>query len=254
MIRRVLGLAVLGGGLVLVACGDDEAPAAKFPTSDAFCTAKAAEECKAVAAACVIPDETCKSARTNACTSAASSATGQGRTYRAGNAEDCIAKTTAVYADRVIDAAKEKAFDEACGKVFTGSKKRNETCSNEFDCEAPFVCDLDKKLCAEKADRKLDDPCNNPGDICGAGLYCTLRGNSKFCVAKNKLGEACEIETAPCADGLRCNGAQCVALQAAAQPCDTNDECVTGFCNAEKKCQARQYASETGTCKDFGGT
>jgi hypothetical protein len=255
MIGRALGLTILGGGLVVItACGGDEAPAAKYPTADSFCAAKAAEECKAVAAACVIAEARCKDVRAAACNSAAGVATSQGRTYRSESAESCIAKTTAVYTDRVIDGAKEAAFSEACARVFTGSKKKNEECSNEYDCEGTLACDLDKKLCSVKVEKKADEPCNNPGDICGKGLYCQPRGTVKFCTPKNKLGDSCRIPEAPCAEDLRCNGTSCVALQGPAQPCDTNDECTTRFCNTDRKCQARQYASETGTCKDFGGT
>ncbi len=254
MIRRSLGLSILGVGLVVVAaCGDDEAPAAKYPSADSFCTAKAAEECKAVAAACTVSEDVCKSARKSACLTTASGATGQGRTYNSGNAESCIAKTTAVYADRVIDPAKEDAFEEACGRVFAGAKKKNEACAGEFDCEGTLACDLDKKLCAVKVERKLDEGCANPGEICAKDLYCALAGAAKFCKPKNKVSESCSAE-APCADDLRCTGTQCIAKFDAGQPCDSADDCKSGFCNSDKKCQARQYASETGSCKDFGGS
>ena len=159
MIRRALGLMAFGAGLVVVAaCGDDE-PTAKYPTADSFCDAKAAEECKAVAAACAVADDKCKSTRADVCKALAGGATGEGRTYRPENAENCIAKTTIVYADRVIDAAKEEAFVEACGRVFTGTKQRNEACANEFDCEGTLVCDLDKKLCSVKVAKGVDETC-----------------------------------------------------------------------------------------------
>jgi hypothetical protein len=259
MIRRALGLMAFGGGLVLVAaCGDDDPPAAKFPTADAFCAGKAAEECKAVGAACSVTDDKCKDARKSACMTAAGAATGQGRTYRPANADTCIAKTTEVYKDRTIDAVKEEAFKLACERVFTGAKKKSEICTNAYDCEGTLSCDLGRQsategFCADKVEKKTDEPCNNPGDTCAKGLYCQQRGGSRFCTAKNKLGDTCNLADAPCLEDLRCNATSCVALQAAGQPCDTSAECTTGFCNPDRKCQARLYASETGTCKDFGG-
>jgi hypothetical protein len=256
MIRRALGVTVLGAGFValIAACSSDSTPAPKYPTADSFCSAKADEECKAVAASCVVSVDTCKNARVQACTSNASSATGQGLTYRPENAEDCIAKTTAVYADRTIDPAKEKAFDESCGRVFSGNKQRNDACANLYECGSGLTCDLDKKVCAVKTDRAEKDPCNNPGDICGTNLYCAGTVN-KVCTPKAKLGETCRDgdQGIPCTDDVRCNGTSCVALENAAEPCDTNDDCSTHFCNSEKKCAAKQYASENGTCKDFGG-
>jgi hypothetical protein len=237
----------------VAACSSDEAPA-KYPTTDSFCQAKAGEECEAVAPVCVVSADACKNARTQACINDASSRIGQGLTYRAENAEACITKTTAVYVDRVIDPAKEKAFDEACARVFTGNKLRNEACSSPYECAGNLTCDLDKKVCALKVDKAQSDPCNNPGDICGTNLYCATQGSLKVCTPKAKLGETCSIGEIPCTDDLRCNGTSCVALQGAAAPCDTSDECTTHFCNADKKCAAKQYASEHGTCKDFGGT
>jgi hypothetical protein len=253
MIRRTLGLMAVGGGLVLVAaCGDDE-PTVKYPSADSFCTAKAAEECKVVAKECAVGEDKCKSTRKDVCMTGVGGATGEGRTYRPENAEACIGKTTVVYADRTIDPVKEAAFKEACERVLTGSKKKNEACTNEFDCEGTLVCDTDKKLCAVKVEKKLDDPCNNPGDICGKGLYCQARGAVKFCTAKNKLGETCNEVDAPCEESIRCNATTCIAKNGTGEACDSNNECVSDFCNADKKCGARTYASETGTCKDFGG-
>jgi len=249
--RKVLSLVACSAvGLFAFACGDDD-PGEKYPSADAFCSAKASEECKAVAAVCAVADATCTTRRAEACKAAAAAAAAQGRTYLAAGAEACINATTAVYADRVIDPKKEEAFEDACERVFAGSKKASEPCANLYDCEGRLTCDLDKKFCAEKVAKAADQPCNNPGDVCNAGLYCQDRGGSKFCSAKKNKGEACGA-TSPCLEALRCVNV-CVDKVAPGGFCDTNDECTTGLCNADKKCAARQYPSETGSCKDFGG-
>jgi hypothetical protein len=254
MIRSVLlGVSGTLALIVVAACGEDD-PVDKYPTIDSFCVAKAAQECDAVAAACSVSDDTCKGARKNACLTAASTATGQGRTYRSANAQNCIDKTTVLYGDRVLDPTKEQAFETACERVFIGSKKKSEACTNAYDCEGDLVCDLDKGFCAEKVTRKLKDGCNNPGDICDKGLFCNAEGGAKFCETKNALGTACLPPAGPCLENLWCNAGTCAALKAAGDTCAANEECVTNFCNPDKKCQAAQYASETGTCKDFGGT
>lgn len=255
MVRRALGGLVFGGALALVACGgsDDQGPTAAYPTIDAFCAAQAAEECKAVAASCSVTEDSCTSRRKDACEAGATAATDQGRTYTPANAEACIAKTADIYKGRVIEAASEAAYRDACERVFAGAKKENEACSGKYDCEVGLVCDTDKGFCAEKSEKKETDACNNPGDICGKGLYC--KGDStKFCAPRGKLGEACNLRDMPCQEDLRCNATSCVALLKAGDPCDTNAECTTGFCNSDRKCQAKQFASQTGTCKDFGGT
>lgn len=252
MIRKALGLLTLAGGIALIACGEDE-PAAKYPSVDSFCAAKAAEECKVVSPICAITDQVCNARRTDACKSAANAALAQGRVYTAAKADACIAKTTEAYKDRVVDPVKEEALKEACERVFTGVKKLSEPCTSLYECEGSLVCDLDKgPVCATKVEKKKDEPCNNPGDICNKGLYCQQRGSVKFCTDKNRLDESCNPKDAPCMEDLRCTN-KCVPLQKAGEPCDTNDECVTRLCNADRKCGARQYPSETGTCKDFGG-
>jgi hypothetical protein len=249
--RNVLSIAASFFGLVVFACGDDD-PGEKYSSADAFCSAKAAEECKAVSAVCAVSDTVCTTRRTDACKTAANAAIAQGRAYRAANAEACINATAAVYADRVINPTKEETFEEACERVFTGSKKASEACSNLYDCEGSLTCDLDKKFCAAEVTRMADQPCNNPGDICATGLYCQDRGGSKFCGAKKNKDEACGA-AGPCLEAFRCVNV-CVDKVAPGGFCDTNDECTTGLCNAEKRCAARQYPSETGSCKDFGGS
>jgi len=257
MIRKSLGLLLVVGISVgsIVACGsDDDGPTFKYPSADSFCTAKAAEECKVVGPVCAVTDETCKSRRKSACDGLAAGAGGEGRVYTATKAETCITKTTEVYKDRVIDPVKEKAFVEACEGVFVGSKGESAPCTKLYECKEGLTCDVEKGFCAKKVEKTTaDSPCNNPGDICGKGLYCQQRGGAKFCSARNKLGDLCNTKDAPCLEDLRCT-TTCVALIPAGGPCDTNDECVTNSCNTDRKCAARIYPSESGTCKDFGGT
>lgn len=253
MIRSTFGVATALCIALVTACGDDEAPADKYPTSDSFCTAKAASECDAVAAACSVSDDACRTARKSACNTAAGAATAQGRAYRPASAQECIDKVTALYADRVLDPAKTEAFEDACERVFTGDKKKSDACDNAYACEGTLFCDVDKGFCADKVTKKLNDPCNNPGDTCEKGLFCQDKGGgSRFCTAKGTLGVTCQVPAMPCAEDLYCNGTACVARQAAGATCTTGDECVTGYCNPSHQCQAPQYASETGTCKDFG--
>jgi hypothetical protein len=243
---------VLGAGLVLVAaCTAEEE--VKYATSDALCSSVAEAECKAVAASCAVTNDACKATRTTACKAAASAALAQGRVYTSSKAEACVAAVTAVYAERVIDPKKEAAYDEACNRVFAGTKKLNTACTADYDCEGTLFCDPSAKLCSVRNEKKLDEACNNPGDVCGTNLYCQPRGGVKFCSAKNKQGELCREPDAPCEDALRCSNSTCVAKTEAGQPCDTNDECRDAFCDSDKECRARIYVSETGTCKDFGG-
>lgn len=249
---KVLGLQSfvllsLSGAVALVACSSDE-EGEKYPSSQSFCSAKAEQECNAAAALCAATVDACKARRTTICQDAANAATASGRTYRAGAAEKCINDTKDLYASKVIDLAKEKTVDETCERVFTGSKKQGEPCAAPYDCEGTLTCD---KICTTKTEKTKDQPCNNPGDTCATGTYCGLRGDVKFCNAKNNVGDICNATT-PCLETLRCV-TRCQEKVATGQPCDTGEDCQSGFCNAEKKCAAKLVGG-SGKCSDFGGT
>lgn len=248
MLGRSLSLVAL---LVIGACGSDEEP--RFPTVDSFCEAKAAAECKVAAGPCAIAEASCRATRRTTCLGEGSAATAQGRTYTSSLAEDCIGKTTAVYADRVPDAAKEAAYVAACAHVFAGNKELSAACTTEYECKTGLVCDVEKGFCGTPATKRNNDPCNNPGEICDVGLYCQQRGSSRFCSPKGKVGDVCSA-TFPCSEDLTCNGKVCVDKLASGEPCETGAECVTTLCNSAKRCAARQFPTATGTCEDFGGS
>ena len=248
---KLRGLFVFASVLVVVAaCGSDDP--AKYPDANSFCDAKATAECKVAAGPCAVSAAICHSARMTACTADATAAAAEGRTYTQSLVEACLQKTDAVYADRVPDATKEAAFDDACARVFAGNKTLSEACTSEYACVAGLVCDVEKGFCGTKVVKKNNEPCNNPGEICDTGLYCQTRGSSKFCSPKAKEGDACTA-TFPCDDDFTCK-TTCLAKLEAGDPCDTSAECVTDLCNAQKRCAARQFPTTTGTCADFGGT
>lgn len=255
MIRKVLGLAVVASAVIAVAaCGDDE-PTVKYPNAGSFCEAKATAECKVAAPGCGVTEDVCKQKAQASCNSFAGAATVSGRTYNAANAENCVNLTTALYSDRVIDPIKEKNQQDACQKAFVGKVAKNLACTG-FECEGSLLCDPDKKVCATKTAKAEGDQCNNAGDICEeTTLYCKKGANDlKSCAKLVAQGQPCD-DANPCAKGLFCSGT-CVAKKASGEECNAAADCATGACGGgtPKKCVARSYASETGTCADFGGT
>ena len=244
---------ILAGAAVLAAiaaCGSDDVP--KYQDANSFCDAKATEECKVASGPCAVTTAICHGARMAACLGDAAAATSEGRTYAQGLAATCLARTDAVFADRVPDATKEAAYDDACARVFAGNKTLSQACASEYECVQDLVCDVEKGFCGTKAIKKNNEPCNNPGEICDVGLYCQARSSSKFCSPKAKEGDACSA-TFPCDDDFTCK-TTCMAKLEAGDSCATSAECVTNLCNAQKKCAARQFPSTTGTCADFGGS
>ncbi len=247
-VRHALVVLAFGGLFTVVACSSD-AEGDKYPSVDSFCTAKAEEECKGGAGVCAVNEQTCKDARKQFCLNAANTATGIGRTYRAGNAEACLAKVAEVYKALPITAEKEAPLTDACERVFLGTKTKAQACTNTFECESSsLICD--KGFCQERVEKNENDGCSNAGEVCKAGFACKQEGGQRFCKPRQTEGDICDGERL-CLENLRCNG-QCVARRGSGDPCKAGDECLTGFCSQEGKC-AVKLVTESGNCKDFGG-
>ncbi len=260
MFAKKLGVLALVGAAFAVACGGDEPE--KFPNAEAYCSARAAEEC-VVAERCGVTVDACKAKRTPLCTQAATVASGQSRSYTPGPVQGCLDALKALYAKPLFTRAEQKAAEAVCDKIFPGSKAKAAGCADTLECASGLVCDKDKgSVCAEKADRKLDDQCNNAGDVCAANTYCGSRGSLKYCIEAEPEGNLC-TDSVPCKDELRCDGfvkpstsGTCKAKIAnGTDACTADGECQSGYCDsATKKCVAGiAFAAGAGSCKDYGG-
>lgn len=259
--KKLFVLACLGGALgVVVACSSDEPE--KFPNAEAYCSARAAEEC-VVAERCGVTADACKAARTPKCTQAATAASGQGRTYTPGPVQGCIDKLKALYAKPLFTRAEQLAVEAECQKIFPGTKDKAAPCTDTLECKPDLVCDKDKgSVCATKNDRKKDDQCNNAGDVCEKNTYCGSRGPLKYCIEAEPEGNLC-TDAVPCQDTLRCDGFQKPSTSGTCKKkiangtdaCTADGECESGYCDSTtKKCVAGiAFAAGAGSCKDFGG-
>lgn len=251
MIRNTLTLLACGGLVTLFACSSDDV-GEKYPSADSFCTAKAEAECKGVAAQCGATEEACKEKRVAVCNTAANTASGAGRKYKASAAENCIEKTRALYDLKTIPPDKEAEAQEICERVFEGLKALSERCEGTYDCKSGLVCD--KTVCAERVVKQASQPCNNPGEVCEKGSYCGAQGDLKFCLPKKNRDEICSPDV-PCKEELRCVGS-CKDKYQPGDVCGTSDECsdAAPFCDpVQKRCIAKSFAAGTAACKDFGG-
>lgn len=257
MIGKALGLFILTGGVALIACSSDD-DTSKYPSVDSYCSAKASAECNEPSVGtCGVKNADCVVARKAACNTASSAAEAQGRVYTASNVDACLSATDTAYRNPT-NAADLSARDDACNRVFSGTKGKSVACTSAYDCQGTLVCDLSKNPnggnCADKVNKALNDPCTDPGDICATGLFCDGSGTSFFCHPDRNVGEACTA-TIPC-DTTKafCGPAgTCLALGQTGDACTVGTQCSTTFCNASGKCAARQFPSETGVCTDFGG-
>ncbi|MBX3189951.1 MAG: hypothetical protein KF819_23190 [Labilithrix sp.] len=241
---------MIAAGALVALFGGCSSTESEFSTSDSFCTTKADTECKHLALSCGVGADACKSKRAQVCNAAAAAAGGQGRQYKPNSARPCIDKIDEIFKEKVILPEKEAEVVELCERVFSGSVAKNGPCETSLQCDGTMVCD--KGVCADKAPTKLDEACNNPGQVCDKGTFCTLRGQSKFCVAKKAAGEICSAES-PCVEDLRCVNT-CVARVTVGNKCDRDDECApeAPYCDASKKTCLPKYQAGTSACRDYG--
>jgi hypothetical protein len=260
--RGVLGAAAAVPVVVLAACSSTDPD--KYPSTDSFCSARAAEECQ-VATKCGNPPDNCKKQRAALCMSEASEATRAARAYVPGNAEDCINRTHGLYLEGTIVPAKKAEVDYACARVFRGTVAVNGACKTDFECAGDNICD--KTRCAAKVAKKLNDPCANPGEVCEKGTFCTKDATGLVvCLKKRDKGETCSAPgvsdgVGPCLEALRCtDGVQrCEDRLGVGAACPVGkDECTAEapYCDdTTRKCVAGAIFAPSATelCKAYGG-
>lgn len=249
--RNLLSLLSLGGVVALVACSSTTPD--KFASSDSFCSAKAEAECNGLAQKCGASIDACTKKQNSLCNSASAAAAGQGRSYRANAAQDCIDSVNNTYRNKGNDvtAAAEADTTKVCERVFSGAKGESDPCANTYECQGALICD--KGVCIKEDKVSLKGQCNNAGQTCETNTYCA-QGTARFCVASGKLDEACTLPASPCIDTLRCVSNRCTPRVTAGNPCDNDGECVAEapYCDAAtKKCRPK-YESTSAACKDFG--
>ena len=249
--RNLLSVIAFGGVVALVACSSTEED--KFASSDSFCSSKAEAECNGLAAKCGATIDACKTKRTTLCKGGVTTANGQGRTYKVGKVQDCLDSINNTYRNGGSSVTQEAETTTAavCDRVISGSKKELQACTTTYECDGALVCD--KGVCAPEEKVLIGKQCNNAGQVCEASSYCQQQGATKFCNAKNALGDSCTPD-APCAETLRCLTNHCAERVTGGQPCDNDGECgaAAPYCDAvQKKCRPK-YESTSAACKDYG--
>lgn len=252
--RHLLTLVAMGGVIALAACSssDDDS----LSSADSFCAAKAEAYCNnGLEKRCLTTSDACQKDQAAACNSAASAAAAQGRSYRSSQAQTCIDSVKNTYRNGAseVTAALETETATICDRVFTGSTKENATCTETYECEGSLICD--KGICITKSTVGLGGQCNNAGAVCDDQSYCQPQGQTRFCVAKNKLGDSCGAD-APCIASLRCLTGRCAALVPRGNPCDTDNQCEINvgvlYCAAATKTCVAKYESSSAACDAFG--
>lgn len=245
-----------GAAFLAVAAGCSSETTTQYGNTDAFCAAKAKEECQKAPSLCAVSQSACENARKATCLTFASQQGTGGRTYRSDNVQACLDKTHAAYGNDPVKASDLDDMQTTCAKVFQGSTKEFSACQSDYECENDLICD--KQLCAHKVVKSSGQPCGNPGEVCDDSSYCTTNsGNVFVCTPKKTQGLTCDDKTSPCATDLRC-ATVCQPKVGAGGQCTTNDDCTSDapFCDPYQgsKCDGGIRFGAGTSCKDYGGS
>jgi len=253
--RKVLGVMI--ASVSALACSS--APADKYPSPDAFCAAKAVEECQH-AAGCAVPADQCQNARHALCMNDANTAQVEGRKYTSGNVQACVDKTHSIYLKEPITPTDMAEANDVCARVFQGSVAAGGPCTDDYQCSGSAICT--KGACGNKVTKNPGDFCGNPGEVCINDSYCSAAAPVK-CLADAKQGEPCNKDIACSTAGtpaLRCLGT-CQPVQPAGGKCVTNADCdpkSAPYCDLDNGgvCDDGVHfvVSNKGLCAHYGGT
>jgi hypothetical protein len=234
--KWAFALAALGGGVALVvAAGCGSSSDDPYPDVQKFCVAKANAECKVAANVCDLTISDCLTAREAACNTDATQAQSEGRTYNSGLVPTCLNAVTTAYGDNDgnVTAQDYLNLTKQCERVFAGSAKADQACSNDYDCTGSLICDPIRKACGPSTTVQGGQPCNNPGDICASNFYCgqdTAPGAVAglfTCLASPPTGGACSA-TILCGAGDYCATDVCSPELTSGESCSADDQCPSG--------------------------
>ena len=281
-------------GLVAVVTSGCSSAAAPYPTPESYCSAVAQAQCQTpdgglgIPGQCSVTADQCNAAVASSCMTQAGEATGDGtRVYTPANVPACIAATLSAYGGPSITFAAYQAANQACDAVFAGTVMPGGSCKSTGSCVqagdggAPtVVCSATipgsttstTMQCATATSVASGAGCNNAGDTCAAGSYCSGRTatSNATCVPGGSVGAVC-TKAVGCAVGAYCTLAQgavngsCIAGGAAGQACTVNADCgssaplcdpnvapPTGSVGTGSCVAALTFATGADDCKQFG--
>lgn len=260
---------VLVGGCVI---GTDETEGGPAPGSSpyaneaSFCEAVAKAQCSdAVVQGCYSSDSESLAEDKASCVAQRKSTSvcnPRRLKYGKANAKACVDAHTAAYKDGSISSGDVDAIDAACMTVLYGGGTQGASCTRDDDCDTPNDLRCVNKsgdvegICIVPTEVGAGLDCSANDAECIEGFYCNA---SDDCVGLEGNGSGCGIGM-PCEEGLSCSAESdgvCFPKGGNSDPCDTGDECASGFCTIatgsnEGRCTATlTFQSTSKSCEDF---
>jgi hypothetical protein len=253
-------LAPLTAGALASACTISSPPLPDETVTE-FCADYAKALCQLSNTSCEFDAAMCTTFQTNLCmtTVVAAQAESATRNYsqQAGNA--CINALNDAYGNGPpsIPASTLQMVNALCDKVVVGNQGSLKPCTGDNDCAGALVCAPygTESVCAAVTPKSLGDPCADPGDECGDDSYCS-GGATPQCIATPSTGGACS-STVPCGSADRCLEGVCAARADIGDPCATDGDCVSGFCDTYPPAVCTNgltFARDSADCDGIEGT
>jgi hypothetical protein len=233
--KKILATTLTAFALALAGCGGgDSAP----PTEDSFCAEKARRECTKVLPMCMsatFDQSSCELNRKMACVAYGTSQkmAGSSRVFKSTNMAACWSQIDAVFgqaAGAAITPAAWKNVQEACARVYEGNGTVQSTCTSTYDClkSGNLICD--KGFCAPRAAVAANMFCTTAGQVCPDTQFCKMMGTQFGCTNRVPQGGVCAPD-ALCDPSSYCSGGKCQPTLAAAAPCSSDEQCMSGLCH-----------------------
>lgn len=226
------GLLALGGGLVAGGCGGPD-----YTILSNFCVALAEADCsQAIVEACYGSTDETIDADTTSCINARSELQNcdpGNLPYHADFADGCLAAHQQVYAQATLQESDFQALAQACLPVFNNGGEMGAPCTGDVDCDvgnglACVVHQGPTGTCQIPITVEGGESCAGPTAQCDTGFYCD---STAHCVSDPFNGQACSMDI-PCGTGLRCEQMACESQLPDGSACETDTDCVGGFCLA----------------------
>lgn len=232
--------------LVSGCTGTKDGPRAADPLStvEGFCSAWAKEACNAkVVDACAASSAAaCEASQAAYCTGILPSPG-----YVSTNAGACLSAVRDAYADARLTAAELLTVKQAaapCDALVKGPGGAAATCLRNTDCDtvAGLRCLTkgDQSMCGKPEERTGGQSCSGPSQVCASGYYCDASHGS-YCLEAAGENESCSASV-PCKPGFHCAGLpdqeQCQPQLGVGEPCQQDDECKGGICQASSAASA----------------
>jgi hypothetical protein len=237
-IRLIAGLGLGALGIVTVACSSSSSgnnnPYAK--QSD-FCAAVAKAECQE-ATNCGVDETQCETWRARQCNSGTiivplTPSDTLSRQYNPDKAKACIDALNGAFGNSNVQIKYGDLFNkgglvDTCEAVFAGNVGNGSACTTDYDCtQMGEVCASvpgQQAACATPTMKALGSACADPGDTCATGTYCSNASGSDKCVAAETNGGPCQSND-ECVTGFHCVNKACTAQALSGGACATNSDC-----------------------------